>query len=160
VTGPDLDPLTRIDDPVDGRVAGSTLGVLGLAVPGPDQPEDGDDLGSLIPLPQRETPAIGNDGADAELGSLYELRPESSDGYGAESTTYAERLSPGDLVCLDDGSWVVVDMEPMEDPIAPGSWVISWRDDTDDAGVLSLSDTDAITVRLPLDEELDEGASW
>lgn len=87
-----------------------------------------------------------------------EPEQQEGDGYGEEMTCAAATVTAGDLVCLDDGTWVVVDGDPEDDPAAPGCTVISWRSDDDDAGVLSLPEDEIVTVRQPADEDLE--VSW
>lgn len=164
---PDLDPLARQDDePVDGRLAGSTLGVLGLtgdAAPAYREGESGE-MGSLIPLPTRDPVPAAGGGGDFDAAEVRDVR-EGGDGYGGETTSYVTQLAPGDLVCLDEeeARWAVVDMDPVEDPDAPGCWVISWRGEDDDAGVLSWPEDDPVPVRQPLedaDADAGVGVAW
>ena len=154
---PDLDPLNHPGESVDGRVAGSALGVLGLVSSA--QPDPAIGMGAVIPLPDRAGFGVVDDEGDHAGGSVAQLWPDEGDGYDEESTSCPERLAPGDLLRLEDGLWVVVDEEPVEDPLEPGCWVISWRDDSDDAGIVSMPDGESVTVRLPLRED-GEGVQW
>ena len=82
-----------------------------------------------------------------------DLGEQISDGYGPEVISYASQLNPGDLFHLDDRDmWVVIDEPPEPDPIADHHYVISWRSDDDDAGVVSWEESTPLSVRLPADE--------
>lgn len=154
---PDLDPLVRVeDDDVDGTSAGSALSLLGLM----DSAGAGArrTAGSVIRLPERDTTATPEpDGDPSSWAQVTPLRAglgeQVSDGYGPEVISYASQLNPGDLFHLDDRDmWVVIDEPPEPDPIADHHYVISWRSDDDDAGVVSWEESTPLSVRLPADE--------
>lgn len=69
------------------------------------------------------------------------------DGYAAEVTTTAARLQPGDLICTDDGDWVVV--ETAEHDVETGEFIVDWRSDVDDFGSITLPSDSPLRARRP-----------
>lgn len=153
---PDLDPLLRRKRAVvDGRKASSAMAMLGLG----DGPET--DRGeSDTPIASEERPRLRvvqdeEDTRDGQMGAEPEL--DDYEGYEEPDQARPGELAIGDLIEVDEGSgmWVVVDEMPEEDPVSPGLVAVSWRGDGDEAGALSLSADDPISVRRPvlIDEE-------
>lgn len=77
------------------------------------------------------------------------------DGYGPALEVAAAHLQPGDLVLVDEGAdtWGTVDAEVEEDPTDPDQTLLSWRDDVDGGGSLSLPGESVLTVRRPAEAE-------
>lgn len=155
VDRPDLDPMTQTCvDGFDPVMAGSTLGVLGLAGVTSSQPASR--AGTLISIPARreDVPSLSRV-ADVEGATSLRLveDDDGDDEYGEACSRYAGQLVPGDLIHLpDEDVWVVVDADPDVDPDTDGYSLISWRDDEDDAGVLSWPDGEPMLVRRPMDD--------
>lgn len=75
------------------------------------------------------------------------------DGYGSETKAPVDQLSIGDLIRVDDGHWAVIDSEPDIDSDDEGQMAISWRDDSDDEGLLLIAADELITARHPQDDD-------
>lgn len=166
---PDLDPLAlarnAADDP---RRLASPLSILGIAAPGdhlpavdPSANAPGDDTTGEVgdaspPRPPRHLAAVPDPGLPAtpDEDNHAELdRDDRFTGYGAAVDVAPDRVSIGDLVCLDRDldHWAVVDDEPDTDLMDPDCLAVPWRDDTDEQGVLAIPGDDRITVRHPLE---------
>ncbi len=80
---------------------------------------------------------------------------EGFDGYGPAMEVAAAHLQPGDLVLVDESAdeWGTVEEEVEEDPMDPDLVLVSWRDDVDGGGGLSLPGESSLTVRRPAEVE-------
>lgn len=144
---PDLDPLACPPGAAaDGRELSSTLASLGIGAAArtarrrpPDAPLDDEGC------PQ---PADSGPPADADQDDYL--------GYAPPAGCAPRDLAVGDLIQVEEagGAWVVVDEPPEEDPSAPGYVAVSWRDDGDGFGSISLPDDTWIDVRRPTEEDL------
>jgi S-DNA-T family DNA segregation ATPase FtsK/SpoIIIE len=144
---PDLDPLAR--RPVgrnDARDLASPLALFGITATGEGRPRL-----RLVSAPSDPDERTSDDNGDAEDTSGLD---ERFSGYGPAVDVRPDQASIGDLVCVDEGSdhWAVIDEEPGDDPGDPGCFAVCWRDDADDAGLISVPDDTRITIRHPLEE--------
>lgn len=148
---PDLDPVAqRRCDPVDGRALSSPLTMLGLA----GDAGAGAEVTRAAPTEPASTtsdvpsaPARGGDDFDDAPF------PVGADGYDEADEVNVAEVKVGDLVLVDDAleHWgVVVDVG--EDLIEADCVAISWRDDYDADGELTVSTDDIVTVRKPSKE--------
>lgn len=157
---PDLDPLARRPaSPDRARDLASPLALFGIN--GADRPRqhiDGTDTDetdtdgagrprlSLVTRPVPD-PEPSEDEAEESLDQRFA-------GYGPAVDVRPDQASIGDLLLVDADRdhWAVIDEEPGEDPGDQGYVAVCWRDDTDDAGLISIPDDDRITIRHPLEE--------
>lgn len=150
---PDLDPLNAAAlDPVDGRFAASPISVLGIGrnrVPG-------ESATSEERRAQRHLKAVGEDGTVPTFTSEVD---DGDEFYGYEDPqTLGDPLQvlPGDLIELGDGTWGVVDEEPISDPDDESLVLLSWRANTGlDEGTEAVPGDSSITVRRPLEHDED-----
>lgn len=90
----------------------------------------------------------GDGGTDEKLDGLG---LEDLDGYGTPTPRRSADLLPGDLVLLEGTGWVTV--ESAEADITGGDEVcLDWRSDIDDAGSLSLSDSEPLMSCRPFED--------
>ena len=141
---PDLDPVVqgqRKRTREEARRLTSTMSVLDLdtneltRTPGT--------LGDVTPETERD-----NEVPVDEYGVPIDL--DDYTGYDQPTPMLPFDLEIGDLIQVDDAvGWAVVDEDPAEDGLDPDQVAISWRDDQDQFGSVSLDATTHLLVRRP-----------
>ena len=149
---PDLDPVVQSErrrNAGDARMAASTMAVLGLH---PNELTRGIDPTTPGQRP-RLRPVERIEESDGDYVDEYDVPIDLDDysGYGPEIRILPTDLQIGDLIQVEDaaGAWAVVDELPEEDVLDPNLTVVSWRDDADQAGALSLPTDTRIAARRP-----------
>lgn len=149
---PDLDPVVlseRSRTAGEARLASSTMAVLGLR-----HTEITRDVDPRTPG-QRPNQRITEE-PESDYVDEYDVSIDLDDytGYSAPTPILPTDLQVGDLIQVDDagGAWVVVDEAPEDDVLDSAMTVVSWRDDTDQAGAVSIPTDTRIPTRRP--EEL------
>lgn len=146
---PDLDPLARqAASPDRARDLASPLALFGITGAASIR-QDADVVGRPhLSLVTRPVP-------DPEPEDEEESLDQRFAGYGPAVDVRPDQASIGDLLLVDGDSdhWAVIDEEPGDDPGDAGYVAVCWRDDTDDAGLISIPNDERITIRHPLDEE-------
>lgn len=146
---PELDPvIQRQTYAGGGRDAASPMAIFGLATP----------TGATAKLPR---PADTNR-ADGPLTETPEMAApveydvnNADDGYGAAGSSRPAAVQIGDLILVDEdtGQWATVDELPETDYADDGFIALSWRDDEDNCGSLSVPDDAFIPVRRPTETD-------
>ncbi len=142
---PDLDPVVQAErrrSRDDARMAASTMAVLGLRPNELSRPLGGGSGAGTDAVP----------GADEKYVDDYDRSVDLNDftGYQAPMQVLPFDLQIGDLIQVDDAEgWAVVDEQPEEDVLEPSQVAVSWRDDSDQRGSVSLERDTRITVRRP-----------
>ncbi|WP_233552915.1 FtsK/SpoIIIE domain-containing protein [Jiangella rhizosphaerae] len=152
---PDLDPVAqRRCDPVDGRTLSSPLTMLGLGGDAGESREGTDATPSTPPSAGASSmPSAPRAGADDVDDAPFTT---VDDGYDDADEVHVGEVKIGDLVLVDDAleHWAVV-VDVGDDLIEPDCVAISWRDDHDGDGELTVSTDDIVIVRKPSKEPLD-----
>jgi len=148
---PDLDPVVQSErrrSAGDARIAASTMAVLGL--------HENELTRELDPRTPGQRPRIRPTEVEETDGGYvdeYDVPLDLDDysGYGPEVRMLPSEVQIGDLIQVEDaaGAWAVVDELPEEDVLDPTLTVISWRDDADQSGAVSLPTDTRIAVRRP-----------
>lgn len=157
---PDLDPLQAARSAsTDPRELASPLSIFGISrtdsaptsAPTSRTAERTPGL-RLVVSPTAEGDRSVQDSGSDEEPAVEDVRFE---GYGAAVDVPPDRVSVGDLICVDADldHWAVVDEEPDEDLMDPGCLALPWRDDADEQGIVSVPASDRIGVRHPLQED-------
>lgn len=143
---PDLDPV-RDPSTIDhtrARELSSPMAIFGMSGAAP--------TGRLhIPSPTHPTTprTDGTDQHGQDLAATDQADAEYGDGYGPSVDVAAGDLTVGDLVMVEDGVWAVVDTDPDDDPMDPDCMAVTWRDDTDGEGILSVPHDQPVRARRP-----------
>jgi len=140
---PDLDPLTTpAAGTEDARQLASPMAIFGLN-------------GTTVRTGRVRQAALARAADDLPVSDDELVTEERFAGYGPAVDLSADRVTVGDLVLVDADTdhWAVVDEEPGEDPTDPTCLAVCWRDDADEAGLISLPDGERVTVRHPLEED-------
>lgn len=84
-----------------------------------------------------------------------QISDDLDEAFAPEQRTRAGRLSPGDLVLVDDAVWLWGIVESVEEDVTDPDgdlMCIEWRGDEDEAGSLSVDASSHVRVRRPLDD--------
>lgn len=138
---PDLDPANLSQTSADdAREMASPLTVLGV-----------DGRRSAI-----QPPALGRSVGGGMPAAEPVDEPDPFIGFGPVIDASPDEVMIGDLVLHPDlDEWVTVDAPVEEDVTEPSNRSIFWRDDTDEAGHLSVPADEVLSVRRPVDDEDD-----
>ena len=156
---PDLDPLAATrSSSADPRELASPLSIFGISRDGAGSaPTNGTEppwapgLRLVVSAPAaRDEP-----GHDEPTDTEPMAGDARFEGYGAAVDVPPDRVSIGDLICVDADldHWAVVDEEPEADLMDPDCLALPWRDDADEQGVVSVPAEERIAVRHPLQED-------
>lgn len=161
---PDLDPLIGDPlDPVDGRVAASPASILGVG----SQRVPGESAQSEERRAHRHLQAVRAGGAvpsaaEPDLGQSQAQAQDEFAGYDEPADVQNPLdLAPGDLIDLGDGTWGVVEVEPILDPDDETLALVSWRANVgSEEGHEALPADQPITTRKPLEREEGDPDDW
>lgn len=172
---PDLDPLVSDRARVNLRAVASPMAKLLPSAEASDEGNAADDELRAEDTPARRMLRLVDEGETqtASAGRLTSPARDDDDdiaevfeGYGDPEDLALDEIGPGYLVLEDENDhWVVVE-DVGEDLTDETQLAISWRDDQDEDGVISLGRDERITARAPVDEDLsgagdfDELGEW